>query len=330
MSAAPLPKSPFTDAEFVPVTGHPAPRMTDAVIAEVAAKIEKYDQIHVVTDRHEQAMFTYKRVMAQSAASGRPMLGGRILGPSGSGKTTSARYFRDWVLRQNQHAPDDVPVIIAPLDRACTSRRLFSSILDAIGDDFSEQGTEAILKQRVYRSLRRLNTRLLVIDETQHLRFRSTEANDTTDTLKRMLDDGLCPAIFLGTDEATEFLNQNKQLANRLMPPCDLKPLDRSSPGDRKIFHTYVTELDCELAKAQLTVGKSHLTEKRTLSCLFAISGGVLGRVSNLIRVALDHTLFRGATSIELFDLSHATTSWAVAQDFIGYNPFITGVRGAR
>lgn len=320
--------SPFSPDEFGPETGLAAPDRSLETIGRVAAAIAAYDGIHVETDRHDAIQSHYELVMACGfTTKGRPQLGGRVLGPSGSGKTTAARFFQAAVEERGLHAAGEKPVLIVPLDRACTSRRLFSSILRELGDGFYEKGTEELLQKRSYEGLRRLGVKLLVIDETQHLKFRSTHRNDITDTLKRVLDDALCPIMFIGTDDAVSLLNDNKQLANRLHPPCDLPPLDVREAADRRIFKDYVLGIDDGLVEAGLMSRISRLGEKRRLSCLMEISGGVLGRVSNLVRAALAEAVGRGAEIVEVCDLAAATSSWAIAQEFIDYNPFLTGVR---
>lgn len=316
----------FEPHERQPLTGNTHPDDSEAMIELAASKLDLYNDIHIKNVRHDRAMGHYRRVMSQVRRKGRPLLGGRILGPSGSGKTRSATFFQSMIRESIGHGPELEPVIIAPLDRACTARRLYVSILTAMGDSFANAGSEDVLKQRTYSFLERNKTRLLIIDETQHLAFRSTENNSTTDTLKRFLDDAVCPLVMTGTDEAASFLNKNRQLSNRLMPPCDMKPLSRKSRDDRTIFANYVNDLDIAMFKAGLTLTKSDLANKRTLSCLFAITGGVLGRVSYLMRVALEHAVMRGASHIEIYDLSEATTMWAVEQEFIEYNPFVSGV----
>jgi thymidine kinase len=322
------PGSPFTAEESAPSVGLPLPDRSETAIQRVADAMARYDAIVISTARHEAIRAHYLEVLTRGRKNrGRRQLGGRTLGPSGSGKTTAAIAFAEWYESLGRHAAGERPVLIVPLDRASTSKRLFSSILRVLGDGFYDRGTEETLQKRAYEALRRFRVRLVVIDEVQHLRFRSTERNDTTDTLKRILDDGVAPVMFAGTDDAAEFLNSNKQLANRLLPPCDLPPLRRSDPQDRAIFKDYVAKLDAALVETELTGTSSGLTDKRVLSCLFEVSGGVLGRVSNLVRAALARALARSADRVQVCDLSHATVSWAVAQDLVEYDPFAKGVR---
>ncbi len=119
-----------------------------------------------------------------------------------------------------------------------------SSILDYFGDSYSSQGTEQKLKMRVKACFQRFQTDLLIIDEAQHLNYRNSERSDVTDSLKRLLDDGVVPIVFLGTEEARDLFTRNVQLGGRLLPPCDLKPLDFRTPSDRGLLAGYTTLLD--------------------------------------------------------------------------------------
>lgn len=319
----------FTADRFGPVTGRQVEDHSPEAIMRVAVALARYDAIHVRTIRHDLMEAHCDLVMACGIASaGRPQLGGRILGPSGSGKTTAARRYRDAVEARGLHRDGERPVLIVPLDRACTSRRFFSSILRELGDGFYDKGTEETLQKRAYEALRRFGVRLLIVDEVQHLAFRSTERNHTTDTLKRVLDDGLCPLCLVGTDEGRTFLNSNPQLSNRLHPPCNLPPL-LGNGSDRRILKDYVGQLDRAMVDSGLTSQLTALTDRHVAACLLAVSGGVLGRISNLVRAALAGALLRGADRIEICDLSAATASWAVEQDLIDYDPFRLGVRVA-
>jgi hypothetical protein len=57
-------------------------------------------------------------------------------------------------------------------------------------------------------------------------------------------------------------------------------------------------------------------------TCLHAVADGVVGRVSRLFGMALEIALRRGATRIEIYDLSLAVDRWAVANGITDHNPF--------
>lgn len=74
-----------------------------------------------------------------------------------------------------------------------------------------------------------LQTELLIVDEVQHLNYRNGLKNDVTDTLKGLLDADVIPIVFFGTEDAAQMFGRNLQLNGRLLPPCDLNPLNARS-----------------------------------------------------------------------------------------------------
>ena len=76
------------------------------------------------------------------------------------------------------------------------------------------------------------------------------------------------------------------------------------------------------MEKAGLVRRASKLDDPRTVKALFAVSGGLLGRVSNVVRVAYEIAFRRNADFVEPGDLSEAVRRWAVPQALIAWNPF--------
>lgn len=259
---------------------------------------------------------------------GKPQMGLRVLAPSGSGKSTAAEAYMALVERRSPKRPDFVPVIKVDLERYTTSKILMILILKAFKDPYATYGNELTLKRRVLSCFERFGTELLIVDEAQHLNYRNGVRNDVTDTLKGMLDAGLVPIAFLGTEEALPMFRRNLQLNGRLLPPCDLHPLNVRSGQDQKLFSGYVARLDQALVDQGIFKELSGLSEVAMLAALFDVSKGVVGRVSRLTEVAIAVAVHRGGTRLEVADLSWAVDAWAVEQSFIDHNPFKRGRHG--
>jgi hypothetical protein len=247
----------------------------------------------------------------------------RALGPSGSGKTSAIMAFIRRFLATTPRTADRVPIVFVTLERTATSKRLMISILEYFGDSYSSRGTEQSLKMRVKACFERFGTELLIIDEIQHLNYRNSERSDVTDSLKRLLDDGVVPIVFLGTDEANDLFTKNVQLGGRLISPCDFKPLDLRQSADRALLAGYVTLLDQALVDKGIFQELSHLEDPFVLRCLDAVADGVIGRVSRLLEIALEIALRRGATRIEKYDLALAVDRWAIPNGLTATNPFL-------
>lgn len=259
---------------------------------------------------------------------GKPQMGLRVLAPSGSGKSTAAEAYMELVETRRPRTHDFVPVIKIDLERHTTSKKLMILILEAFRDPYAAYGNELTLKRRVLSCFERFGTVLLIVDEVQHLNYRNGVRNDVTDTLKGMLDAGLVPIAFLGTEEALPMFRRNLQLNGRLLPPCDLHPLNVRSGRDQKLFAGYVAHLDQALVDQGIFKQRSGLRELEMLGALFDVSKGVVGRVNRLMEAAIEVAVRRGASHLERADLSWAVDAWAVEQSFIDHNPFKRGRHG--
>jgi hypothetical protein len=291
---------------------------------DIAMKIARFQQIYIPYPPHtEFQKRAYYLVELGRATRGHHQKGMRVLGPSGSGKSTAADELVRQIHARTPRTPDHVPVVLVPLERAATPKRLMISILNYFGDPFASYGTEQALKMRVKACFKRFGTVLLIIDEIQHLNYRNSERSDVTDSLKRLLDDGVVPIIFLGTEEANDLFTRNVQLGGRLMAPCDFKPLDLRSKADRALLANYAMLLDQALVQCGIVEELSGLDDEWVLSCLHAVSSGVIGRVSRLIGAALEIALPRGASRVERYDLALAVDRWAIPNGITKSNPFL-------
>jgi len=313
-----------------PATGAAARPFSISDDQSIAARITRADNIYIKNPRTDQVhgLLAFMRALGKEANGG-VMRGARILGPSGSGKTTAIQTYIEQVNAAEKPDAATIPILYVPLQAAATPKRLFTDILTAMGDEYAIRGDEQTLRQRTYEYLRRAKVELIVIDEVQHLYHREGQktAWNVTEALKRMLDSGIAPMAFSGTDEALPIFRANRQLNNRLVEPCDLKPLDIHDPQDRKLFLGFCGYYDRALVKNGILPRESKLIEGNGLLCLHEIAGGVMGVAANFIKAALAIALRRGAEFIETYDLSLATDRWAIEQGFIDYNPFLEGVR---
>lgn len=252
---------------------------------------------------------------------GKPQMGLRVLALTGSGKSTAAEAYMAFVEARRPRTKDFIPVIKIDLERHMTSKKLMMAILQAFGDAYFAHGNELALKRRVLEYFRRFQTELLIIDEVQHLNYRNGVKNDVTDTLKGLLDAGVVPIVFLGTEDAYQMFSRNLQLNGRLLPPCDLNPLSPRSPEDRDLFARFVRKLEQIVVEQGVLPEVSDLEAAGALPALFEASAGVVGRVSRLFQVALEVAIRRGANCLEIEDFSWAIDHWAVPQMFVEANP---------
>lgn len=316
----------FTADELAPSNGSPVEDLSLPASRRTAKTVETYDGIYLQHPAHRRlfAQFDYLRELGLTTTGPKRAL--RVAGESGAGKTTAIEEYIKLDLARRTPIEGVLPVGAVKLDRACTTKRLMASCLEMYGDEYSDASVESVLRRRLYECVRRFGTELIFIDEVQHLALRSSSRSDPTDMLKRMLDDGVVPLVFTGNEDALPLMKRNIQLANRMIAPCDIARLDRRNPEDVATFRTFVRRLDEAMVERGLVRRSSDLADPRTLLCLFVVSKGLLGRVVNLVRAALEIATRRGADLVEPHDLSKATQTWAMPQAIIGYDPFSKGV----
>jgi hypothetical protein len=312
--------------EGCPVTTY---QKTVELNAEIARKISAFKEIFIPYPKHMELHvdLDYIRKLGRQTI-GQPQMGLRVLAPSGSGKSTAALAYIAAVERARPRTSTFIPVVKVDLERGSTPKTFMMSILIAYGDLHAGHGNELTLKMRVFACVERFQTELLIVDECQHLNYRNGSKNDVTDTLKGLLDAGLLPMAFLGTEEAMPMFVRNLQLNGRLLPPCDLHPLSARRPEDRQLFATFVAKLEKTVVERGVLPQLSTLAADNMLPGLFEVSDGVIGRVCRLFEAALVHALRRGAFKLERVDISWATEHWAMEQAFIDRNPFAATAYG--
>jgi hypothetical protein len=314
----------FSEEDLRPKTGFPEPRSGGDVFGALAAANAAYNGIYVHNPMHNRVFGGLDELRLLGLATrGQGQMALRCIAPSGSGKTTTVVAYQRLMAKTLNLAESQIPVLIVPLEHGTTVRSLWTAVLRALGDTMIKRSdTEETLRARAYKALVHFGVQLLVLDEVQHLDYSSNARTDPTDTLKRILDDGIIPLVFLGTEESSGMLKRNVQLANRMLPPCDIHRLDPQDQRDRQDFEGFLLRLDKAIVDRKLTREASNLAETRTAACLLEVSSGVIGRVVNLVRVAFGMSFRREAARIELCDLSTATENWAVAQGLAPHNPF--------
>ncbi|MFN3634873.1 MAG: TniB family NTP-binding protein [Rhizobium rhizophilum] len=289
--------------------------------AFVAEKLGVAKRIYVPHDPHtrfhSQAEFLLRLGLQ---TRGEPQNGLRVLAPSGSGKTAAAEALVEIIRRAFPDHPH--PVVKVSAESSPTPRKLMQSILLQFGDRHHKTGTEFQLKQRVYRCFDTFRTMLLIIEEIQHLNQGFGPRHDTADYLKRLLDDGAAPIVFMGTEDAKKLFEHDLQLSSRLLEPCDIEPLNRAIDVDRSLLSNFVSAFDQALVQEGIFSRKSGLEHTLIRGHLHHISGGVVGRVARLLYVAQTIALRRGGECIEVFDLAQATDTWAIPNGLTEKNPF--------
>ncbi len=288
---------------------------------QIAQKINRFRQIHL---RHPRELELFNaldlmRALARVNPEG-PFQGLKFVSGSYSGKTTSLKAY---AARANCGVKNG-PVLYVALEGDTTPKALFVMIARALGDLLAEKGTYLDIQRRVYEACRERKIELIIVDEINHLVMQDTEkaAWKVTETLKRMLEDGVAPMVLAGMERAEKLFTTNDQLNNRLRQPFSYDPLDPNIDGDLAYATKFLRQLDKAMVAACVCEMPSGLGEHALPWAILKAGNGYIGRAKNIIERALELSMLEGSPCIALPHLHQAVETWAIGLDFVAANVF--------
>ncbi len=219
-----------------------------------------------------------------------------ICGEPGNGKTTIATILKRQypIDGQNMRAGNDRSCTISiDLAGARTTKTVLTRILDCIGCPHSK-GSISYLEQLVHDVLRRMNCRLLILDEAQDvLQGRPTEQLRVVETIKHMMNRLCLPILLLGTKAAASALSVDPHMQARF--ECGELPI-WSSGNDLSEF----------LKRFEKTLGlrkPSNLHEAAVMKVLVDSSKGVLAGMLSQLKWAAVNAIIDGTERITIESL---------------------------
>jgi DNA polymerase III delta prime subunit len=308
-------------AEITPKTGNLHEDYSEAKTQEVAAKCEEFDAIFIDTPFHLKLMSQLDCLRLKGRLNTtKPHRALRCLAPPSTGKTTVAQRYAQRINDQFDAEKEHIPVLYISLQNSTTSRRLKVAMLEALNDFAPTQGAEDLLKRRLVNALRKFKVEVIIIDEVHHLAPKRN-TGEVINVLKAFLNERICPLAFIGTDDALKLFTTNKELGQRISTIADIKPLPNDKSG-QGILQRFLKEVDREIRKAGLFQEPSDFLTDEAVSALMRITRGVMGLSTRLLGAALEISVRRNASYIELYDVSRAVDAWAIPNGFCKTNPF--------
>ncbi|MHB9879005.1 AAA family ATPase [Pacificimonas sp. ICDLI1SI03] len=270
---------------------------------------------------------------------GQPIDGRRLSEESQAGKSAMVFKLKARLAEEREAAgfpKNPHQIIVVTITKNMTLKGFFQAILKQMGDDFldsaddrrgtrtrnEDRRTITVLEQRIGEWTKKLGVELLVADEVQRLARAGKDGREVTEQFQTMLDRGVVPLVLIGNAKSREFFEENQDFCARLGMPLDLRPLDATEEKPAELFQEFCRDFDEKLVENGLFGVPSGLDDEDVAEALARISGGHIGRVSRLIQEAVPLAIRRRALRLERYDLSCATRSYAMANAWIGWDPF--------
>jgi len=284
----------------------PVRRYTDEHIAEARVSVTKifvyYKQTNEVLDEF------LRRFRAGAAASKTDLSSSARLtvlcAPSGTGKTATIEQI---IYGLNNNAQGH-RVLHVPLPPQCAIKAMTAEFLRALQDPLADRiSTTARNTARIVQRVQEGCFKLIVIDEFQHLLDRDSNrvASISTDWLKSMLDRAGVPVMCVGLPETLAILRSNEQLERRMTKIIRMNPMTWDGENGATEIRYFLREFERQLP---FLTEPSDLHEPRLAHAIHQATGGLVGRVSQLLAEALEASMLRtdGPDCITQSDLAKA------------------------
>jgi hypothetical protein len=198
-----------------------------------------------------------------------------------------------------------------------------TSILQALGAARPDIGTEKARWPRAIAEMRRCGVQIVVFDEFNRAARRPRMSRPIATAIReKIMDAGIAPVAFVGSEDAGSVLAQVPELMERLDDDIDLSPLRWDTRGDRALFLSFLVDLDQAMVNAGILACLSGLADEAIARSLWEASAGRVRRICKIVRAAMAAALHDGRAFIDRNDLAEAVDSYCIPRGFCQSNPF--------
>lgn len=245
-----------------------------------------------------------------------------VVAPTGCGKTqTIERYKR---IAEAGAAEGTRPVLVVTVPGECTTSITAAAMLDALGVARPNAGTEFVRWRRAVEEMARQKVELVIFDEFNEASRRPTMSRPIATAIRQwIMDRGVAPVAFFGSEDAAKVLALVPELLRRLHGEADLSPMNWHSAGDRELFVNFVGDLDVAMVERGIVDCKADLASEDIAFGLWKASNGHLREITGVIRSALENAIRGGRRAIHQSDFAYAFTAYPGSSALNVQNPFL-------
>lgn len=216
-----------------------------------------------------------------------------LSGKTGVGKTTILNQFCRKFQGRSRGGQVNYDVLYLQVPASCTPKALATELLVSFGDPAADKGTMPNMTRRVINYLNKLKVSLVVLDEFQHLIETKSEKvlYATADWLKSVTNEVACSFLLSGLPSLEDVIAANPQLRRRVISRVEVKEFALDTPDDLRRVQTILGLFSEKLPFQNAAVIASEVFVRS----IHSVSGGVIGLMVNIIKLASLNALREGA-----------------------------------
>lgn len=227
-----------------------------------------------------------------------------IVGHSRTGKSFAAREF------ESRFPPERTPeglrkeVIYVQAPVKGTIKGLMEALLEALGDPLWMSGTYSNMLSRLLNLLEKAQTKMIILDEFQHLCDKGQRATLTgaTDWLKALVERNTFSLVCVGLPSSRAIIFKSEQLRNRFDSTLEVPVYDWMDAQSRRVFRSVLRAMQQQLAPFELP----DMSTPEMALRMFIACGGRIGLLSKILDRAVKDAIWEGRTAIRIEDLADA------------------------
>lgn len=290
-------------------------------------RLKNFSRFVYVHPIYKEALETVKTAISQTITTEGPM-SAVLTGLTGTGKTTIIRtLMRSYTVNATSIIREDalikqVPAYHCVVPADASIKSLATEMLKHL-DAGDTNGSANILTQRVSRLLKTCETKVIFLDEFQHLLTKAAKnsKDSVTDWVKTLTEETGVPVILSGMPGCEEIINQHPQLSGRY--PYRAKLTNIHFAKDNYLYFSKVIEA---LTKACIEHAKINsmpaLSQPPILTAFYIATGGNMRSIRQLYTSALDRALKNEKDDVMLEDFIQAVQGMRLNNRLTDENPF--------